>query len=56
MSSVMTFGVSAGAKICFMSKRDRVICKAVGRKSIDCMNDGGGHVNLHFIFVDLGVN
>lgn len=52
----MTFGVSAGAKICFMSKRDKVICKAVGMIRIDWMKDDGGHVNLHFIFVDLGVN
>lgn len=53
---MMTFGVSTGAKICFMSKRDNVICKTVGMIRIDRMKDDGGHMNLHFIFVDLGVN
>lgn len=53
---MMTFGVSTGAKMCFMSERDNVIYKTRGVIRMVWMKDDGGHVNLHFIFVDLGVN
>lgn len=39
-----------------MWKRDKAIWKGIGVIRTDGMKDDGGHANLHFIFVDLGVN